>query len=483
MTPAAAHNAQRHFLTALSRIVNLQGDGLDDILRQAAACLAAALPGASTGARIVLDTGEFASPGFASTAWRDTVAIEMQGRAGGILEIGGLAPAPPETGELLATAARLLAWIVDRHRTEEASRESERRFRALVEGSLTGISIVQGNVVVYQNPEMERLLGPLPRSSKLADFENIHPDDLAKVEAFYQDALAGGPVARDIDFRFYLPGSERAATGFKWVNCRTSPIRFRGDDALLVNMMDITQTKEMEHLLRMQDKMTSLGRVAAGIAHEIRNPLSGINIYLNTLEKILPNRSPGDKVSKILSQLRSASSKIESVIRRVMDFSRPGRPRLVSADINGPIGEAINLCQVTLRKSEIRLDVRLGEKLPPCRIDPHLIEEVVLNLLTNAAEALKTVHHDKTIRISSVCTGDVIRICVADSGPGIPPERCQTIFDPFYTTKDGSTGIGLSLSQRIITDHGGTLQAASDNRGGGARFVIELPVAAPERRP
>ena len=477
MNPAADQKDPRHFLTPLACLVKLQGDGLDDILRQAAACLATALPGASTGARIVLDAGEFATPDFGPTAWRETATIKVQGRPAGMLEIGGLGPVPPETGELLASAARLLAWIVDRHRTEEALRESERRFRALVEGSLTGISIVQGNAVVYQNPEMERLLGALPRSSKLADFKSIHPDDLAKVERFYQDALAGGPVARDIDFRFFLPGA-----GFKWVNCRTSPIRFRGRDALLVNMMDITQTREMEHLLRVQDKMTSLGRVAAGIAHEIRNPLSGINIYLNTLEKILPDPTPGDRVAKILGQLRSASSKIESVIRRVMDFSRPGRPRLVPADINGPIGEAINLCQVTLRKSGIRLDVRLGQDLPRCRIDPHLIEEVVLNLLTNAAEALKTVRHDKTIRISSSQTGDIIRVCVADSGPGIPPERCQAIFDPFYTTKDGSTGIGLSLSQRIINDHGGTLAAASE-KSGGARFVIELPVDAAERRP
>jgi len=149
---------------------------------------------------------------------------------------------------------------------EEALRENERRFRALVEGALTGISIVQDGQVVYQNPEMERLLGPLPRSSKLADFASIHPDDVAKVEAFHRQCMTGEANRSEIDFRFFSSSGTPSGDGFKWVNCRTSPIRYQGRGALLVNMMDITRMRQMEHLLRIQDKMTSLGRVAAGIA-------------------------------------------------------------------------------------------------------------------------------------------------------------------------------------------------------------------------
>jgi PAS domain S-box-containing protein len=359
---------------------------------------------------------------------------------------------------------------------EEALRESERRFRALVEGSLTGISIVQDDQVVYQNPEMERLLGPLPRSSKLADISSIHPDDAAKVEAFYQRSRADGPVTDDIDFRFSQPGGMRSGGGLKWVNCRLSPIRYQGRDALLVNMMDITQIRQMEHLLRIQDKMTSLGRVAAGIAHEIRNPLSGVNIYLDTLEKRLSEGSADERTAKILGQLRSASQKIESVIKRVMDFARPGRPRLVVGDLNAPIREAVHLSRASLRKNGIRFELRLARRMPPCRLDPQLIEEVLLNLITNAADALKVAGEAKTIRITTRAAGDKIRVVVSDSGPGIPPSRLEAIFDPFYTTKRGSTGIGLNLSRRIIADHGGTL-TAGNRRGGGGRFVIDLPTA------
>ena len=357
-----------------------------------------------------------------------------------------------------------------------ALRESERRFRALVEGALTGISIVQDDRVVYQNPEMERLLGPLPRSSKLAELDSIHPDDAAKVEAFHRRSLTGETSVLDIDFRFFPSRSKAIGGEFKWVNCRTCPIRYQGRDALLVNMMDITQIRQMEHLLRIQDKMTSLGRVAAGIAHEIRNPLSGINIYLDTLEKRLAQTAVDPKTFKILDQLRSASSKIESVLKRVMDFARPGRPSLVVGSVNPPIREAVDLSAATMRRNGIDLDLRLAKNPPPCRLDRQMIEEVILNLITNAVDALKTISPPKTIRIASQTAGRMVRVVVADNGPGISSQRLQLIFDPFYTTKHGSSGIGLNLSRRIITDHGGTL-TAGNRRGGGARFTIELPAA------
>ena len=241
------------------------------------------------------------------------------------------------------------------------------------------------------------------------------------------------------------------------------------------SFLDITRAKELEHLLRIQDKMTSLGRVAAGIAHEIRNPLSGINIYLNTLEKIYDRAESLDKVKQILGQIQSASSKIESVIKRVIDFSKPSEPKLVLTDINQPIEEAINLSSVTLRKSGIKIEKILANDLPLCHVDPLLIEEVILNLVANATEAMKNMDGVKIIKVTSSMKKNRILIRVSDSGPGVNPGLKDKIFDPFYTTKNGSTGIGLSLCHRIITDHGGSLGVATSKLGG-AEFVIEIPI-------
>jgi PAS domain S-box-containing protein len=380
-----------------------------------------------------------------------------------------------EERNLINAIAERIGRIIERNRAQTAMVVSEKRFRDLVEHSLTGISIIQNGQVVYQNPEQERLLGPLPRPIKFTDTDSIHPDDMAKVDAFYQSISAEKLPIGAIEFRFYPPGEKADRVNMKWVHCQTSRIEYQGKDAIIVNMMDMTKAKELEHLLTIQDKMASLGRVAAGIAHEIRNPLSGINIYLNTLKKLHHQDGSEEKVKQILQHLQSASIKIESVIRRVMDFSKPSEPKLALININMPIAEAINLSEVSLRKRGIKIEKKLNENLPSCHLDAQLIEQVILNLITNAAEAMKDIAEDKIIAVTSAVEKDRIQVKVSDSGPGVSLNVREMIFDPFYTTKDGNSGIGLSLSHRIITDHGGTLTVAAGELGG-AEFRIEIPI-------
>jgi signal transduction histidine kinase len=221
--------------------------------------------------------------------------------------------------------------------------------------------------------------------------------------------------------------------------------------------------------------MSSLGRVAAGIAHEIRNPLSGINVYLNAMDKIYERGEDLEKIKAIIVKIQSASRKIEDVIRRVMDFARPSDPKLVLGNINQPVKDAFDLSSVTMRKRGIEIQKTLTEDLPLCRIDTHLIEQVILNLINNAAEAMQEMQGTKRIEIkTSIQNGENI-IEIADSGPGIPFDLAEKIFDPFYSTKNGSSGIGLSLSRRIITDHGGSLDILTSELGG-AKFTIKIPI-------
>ncbi len=413
-----------------------------------------------------------------------TVRVEHGGKIYGILCVSTPKEVVPDEQEhgLLEEIAGDIAFglhaieLEEEHgKADEALRKSEKRFRDLIENSLIGISIIQDNQVVYQNPEQERLLGPLPRPPKLTEIENIHPDDVESVMGFYEDITSGGVQMQETEFRFYPIDEAGNRLDMKWVHCRTSSIEYGGKEAILVNMLDITHAKELENILRVEDKMSSLGRVAAGIAHEIRNPLSGINIYLNTLEKMYHRAERPEKVEQVFKQLQSASSKIESVIRRVMDFSKPSEAKFVFTDINKPVEEAINLSSVTLRKRGIKLEKALADEMQPCRVDPHLIEQVILNLITNAAEAMKNMQGAKTIEVTSSMENDRIIVRVADSGPGVPFHLKEKIFDPFYTTKNGGTGIGLSLSHRIITDHGGYFNVYPSKLGG-AEFSIEIPL-------
>ena len=375
------------------------------------------------------------------------------------------------SGEIVA----IYQDVTEQKLARKALQESEKRFRDLVENSLTGISIVQDNQVVYQNQAQERLLGPLPRSYLLADFEKIHSEDVETVKQLSQRIDNREIQMLETNFRFYTKGPKKGSKNLKWVYCRALLTEYRGKEAILVNMSDMTKAKELEHLLTIQDKMASLGRVAAGMAHEIRNPLSGINIYLNTLKKLHHKTGSEEKVKQIIGQIQSASHKIESVIRRVMDFAKPGEPKLALIDLNRPVTEAINLSAVTMRKSGVTLEKNLSENLPPCNADPTLIEEMVLNLLNNAAGAMKTMAEGKKIVVTSSAEDDGIILTVSDSGPGIAPEIKDKIFDPYFTTKSDGTGIGLSISHRIVTDHGGTL-TVSDSDLGGAEFRIEIPI-------
>jgi PAS domain S-box-containing protein len=441
------------------------------------------------GARIRMQEQTFQTSNYRNTPWKLIADINVHENKVGHLEVCYLEQRPESEEEpflkeeriLLDAIAERAGKIIERTQAERSLQESEKRFRDLVENSLVGIFIIQDDQVVYKNPELDSLLGPVPKEFNLVAYTNIHPTDTEKVKQGFHNLSSGKSRKLDMEFRFYPEGKMDSRSDMKWVHCRASLIDYRKKEAILVCMMDVTRAKELEHLLIVQDKMASLGRVAAGMAHEIRNPLSGINIYLNTLVKLYNKGEGLDKVIGILNQLQSASGKIESVIRRVMDFSMPSAPRLDLTDINQPIEEAIKLTAVTLRKSGIKIDTALAQDLPTSLMDPHMIEEVIVNLITNAADAMKNLTTGKRVRITSSVQNKQILVTVYDSGPGVPLKLRDKIFDPFYTTKPDSTGIGLSLCGRIIADHGGSISVHTSQWGGG-EFVMRLPVNSGEKQ-
>ena len=344
--------------------------------------------------------------------------------------------------------------ITDLKRTEAALQQSERQFRELVENSLIGISIIQDNQFIYQNPQCKKLFRPSIEKSVFKDLQTVHAEDRKRVKKAYQDILSGAVDGVEIDFRFYPAGQFGNDSLIRWVQCRGTVIKYQGKDAVLLNAIDITQNKLLQQQLIIKNKMLSLGRVAAGIAHEIRNPLTGINTYLYTIEDLCDSDRLGAEdmeiIRQIIRQIQVASNKIESVIRRVMDFSKPGAPNMVRTDINKSLEEAIELSAVTMRKNSIKIKKSLATNLPQCYADPQLIEQVVLNLITNAARAMeKSNGNPKLIEIKSKAQNNTLRIQVADSGPGVPLELREKIFDPFFTTKEDGSGIGLNIAQRI----------------------------------
>jgi C4-dicarboxylate-specific signal transduction histidine kinase len=222
--------------------------------------------------------------------------------------------------------------------------------------------------------------------------------------------------------------------------------------------------------------------VASAVTHDIRNALSSLNIYVHALQKTFEHEGGRERETEILKQIRNASDRIESVVKTVRDFARPGEPKLELWNINAIVEDAIHLCAAALDRDRIKLEMDLGRKLPRCVFDRSQIDRVLLNLIMNAADAVKNRGQvDRRIDVSTSFGKKYVRVSVSDNGPGIPEHLREMIFDPFYSTKEDGTGIGLAVSLRILQDHGGLLYAR-ESKWGGAEFLFEIPRETPGKK-
>jgi signal transduction histidine kinase len=223
------------------------------------------------------------------------------------------------------------------------------------------------------------------------------------------------------------------------------------------------------------EKLASLGTLAAGVAHEIRNPLTAINVRLHSLKKNLVSNSSEQEDAQVIDH---EIQRLERIVQGFLQFARPSEPKLMTVSADSLLSRIRSLFESQLANASIKLNVLSVPDLW-LQADPHQIEQVLINLVQNAADSIGTGGsitlraHTGKARLSGRNT-PVAMLQVIDTGKGIPPEVRKRIFDPFFTTKEEGTGLGLAISQRIIEKHSGTLECRSDN-GRGTTFTILLP--------
>jgi signal transduction histidine kinase len=222
-----------------------------------------------------------------------------------------------------------------------------------------------------------------------------------------------------------------------------------------------TQMSRAEHL-------ATLGELAAGLAHEIRNPLAGIAGVIDIIGRDLPESSPGRQV---LQEVQQEILRIKNILSDLLDYARPKLPEFLQADLNVTAERAASLARQQVLSRPVQIDVVKDGSLPAVEHDPAQIQQVLLNLLLNGIQALDG---KGEIRVELACESDYAVVRVKDTGKGIAPERLANIFRPFYTTKGGGTGLGLSLSRRIVEGHGGKIDVTS-TPGQGTEFTVRLP--------
>jgi signal transduction histidine kinase len=228
---------------------------------------------------------------------------------------------------------------------------------------------------------------------------------------------------------------------------------------------------EKNRLLERKNRLAALGEMAAGMAHEIRNPLGGIHLYASMLAKDCAQMPPSlDLVKKISGGVK----RLEGLVSQVLAFSRDIHANPVPTDFAHAVAHAIEMATPKLDACHVVWEVE-GPAEMPVTVDPLLMEQALLNLVLNAAEAMN--ERGGTIRVFYSDGREVearqIRLVVRDSGPGIPAAALDKIFDPFFTTKDTGTGLGLAIVHRIVEAHEGTI-IAGNPEGGGAQFEIRI---------
>jgi signal transduction histidine kinase len=236
----------------------------------------------------------------------------------------------------------------------------------------------------------------------------------------------------------------------------------------------LRRTRLLEAQAQMDDRLAYVGALAAGLAHEIRNPLNAMNMNLQMLEEELLGLQgvEREELADLLDSTKSEIKRLERLVNNFLAYARPSRPRFESTDLNAVVREVLRFLDLDFRQGGIELKTDLEPLLPDVELDETQFKQALMNLLVNARQVLK---HDGRImvRTRAGSRGDVI-VEVEDDGPGIAPDIRERIFEVFYSSRGGGTGLGLPIARQIVERHGGVIELDSEE-GRGTRFSIHLP--------
>ncbi len=385
--------------------------------------------------------------------------IDPRGGRGARITLGFSGPPPAAARRLAATVEGSLALAADRldlQRRREAS-----RLAAAFEGLPVGVVLVsrEGRVrlVNREGRVMLERLGAWP-----GEGEALPSLGSLRLAELRERASSGGSAPVDL----VQPRDGRI------LSVRLVPLRDRAGDALLV-LEDVTVARRQQAQLARAEKMTALGVLVGGIVHEINNPLSTIRGYA----QMLAAAPDAEHRAEWIATLVEETDRCRRIVGDLLTFARTKEPTRQPVAPGAIAEKVVGLLGYHARRAGVELVVEGAGECPPVEADADGLVQVLVNLVTNAIHALEEHDGERRVTIRLRAAGeDHVRIEVADTGPGIPPDVRDRVFDPFFTTKpEGKgTGLGLSVVAGIVRDHGGEVRVES-SRGGGALFVLRLP--------
>ena len=372
--------------------------------------------------------------------------------------------------ELIGTVATLRD-ITEPKRAQDTLSRSEARYRNLVESASDAIVTLDANGRFTTVNHAAEIISGYRREELVGQWfaPMLSDDELPKALAHFQKALAGETGL--FETQFYRKDGEGRTISVTY----STPQR---DEEVLCLIRDVTDQKMLQEQLIQSEKMSAIGQLVSGVAHELNNPLAGISAFAQLL--LAEKRFPPDQrtaAETIYSEARRASR----IVQNLLTFARQHKAEKGPAAINQVLDDTLELRGYELRVRGIDVRREYDEALPDTMGNAHQLQQVFLNLITNAEQAMERAegrHHRLTVRTRR--SGDAIRIEIEDTGSGVPANLLERIFNPFFTTKPTGhgTGLGLSISLGIVREHEGRIWAENAPQGG-ARFVVELPVIVP----
>ena len=369
--------------------------------------------------------------------------------------------------------------ITERKITEEALRASEENFRNSMDTSITGIRISDmENHTMYINKALMDIFG-------YTDVEEVR---LKPPHEFYTPEFYAGYLERNkrlhrgepMPAQVELDIARKDGT-IRHLRVALKEILWDRNKRFQTIYSDITEDKKadeekqrIEEKAQVASRLAAMGEMAAGIAHEINNPLTGV---LGFSQIMIAKENIPEEIKDDLRMIAESSQRVADIVKRLLTFARQAKPVKSFVNLNDLIDNTLKLRDYVLKTANIEVVTHLDPNLPWSYVDPGQLQQVFLNLIVNAEQAMKETHGKGTLSISTETKEDVIRIVFRDDGPGITKENMIHVFEPFFTTKapGEGTGLGLSLSRSIILEHDGKMNVES-KPGHGAAFIIELPI-------
>lgn len=328
--------------------------------------------------------------------------------------------------------------------------------------------------IVEANRKTEELFGYSIDELVGRPVEILLPDKLHTAHRKHVADFFAAPRTRAMGLGLSLVGRRKDGSEFPVeVSLAFAEATARGD-LVVASVTDITQRLALEAEARRAETITSLGAIAAGIAHDLNNPLQVIR---SRAELLLESDPMSSEMKEDLEAIHRQAQRAGRIVEEFLELSRQRSKALGPVDLNRLVERALLLIGDQMRKVGIGIETDLHGELPAIVGDPTALERVLINLLTNARDAMP---EGGSVTISTGPLSDRegwLHLSVADTGPGIAADKLQKIFDLLYTTKSGGTGLGLWLSRRILQEHNGRLEVVSEI-GNGSTFTMRLPAAA-----